>query len=391
MKCISCGAEIKSDFNICPYCGKPVQIVPDYNIYDEDDINVILEKTKDIESKNNKAYIREQKEKKEQARKKAIEDAKIKKEKKKKMLIIGLCSAIIVLIILGVAGVVINNNSSYHQQMKKADSAMNKADYDVAEKYYLKALNIEPEDIAVRLELADLYIKLDDTEKALEYLNAVKDSKTVSKDELEKAFKMYYKIYSQTNDVEAILDLTEGVTDKKLLSIFEEYIVEPPTINNLTGDYSDVVDVIIKAKNGLEIYYTADGSDPRKNGILYSGPIAFGGEGVHTLKVVTKNKSGYYSNVVTEIYTISYLIPEDPVVKPDGGTFYSPTYVYITVPTGCTAYYTWDKTDPTIYSNVYTSSLLIPEGYNVLSVMIVDSKSGLQSAIYRGAFEYITE
>ena len=77
------------------------------------------------------------------------------------------------------------------------------------------------------------------------------------------------------------------------------------------------------------------------------------------------------------------------MVNPNGGNFTSTTYIYITVPTGCTAYYTWDRTDPTITSNVYTSPLLVPDGYNILSVILVDNNSGLQSEIYRGAFEYI--
>jgi len=79
MKCIKCGGEIKPEFNICPYCGEPVQMVPDYSIYDEDDINVLLEETKDVTSKNNKAYIREQKSKEEQERKKAQKIAQLKK------------------------------------------------------------------------------------------------------------------------------------------------------------------------------------------------------------------------------------------------------------------------------------------------------------------------
>ena len=62
MKCIKCGAEVKSEFKICPYCGEPIQMVPDYSIYDEEDINVILEETKDVKSTKNKAYMKEEKE-----------------------------------------------------------------------------------------------------------------------------------------------------------------------------------------------------------------------------------------------------------------------------------------------------------------------------------------
>ena len=60
MKCIKCGAEVKSEFKICPYCGEPIQMVPDYSIYDEEDINVILEETKDVKSTKNKAYMKEE-------------------------------------------------------------------------------------------------------------------------------------------------------------------------------------------------------------------------------------------------------------------------------------------------------------------------------------------
>ena len=52
MKCIYCGAEIKSELNNCPYCGTPIQMVPDYSIYDEDDINIILEGTVDLDKED---------------------------------------------------------------------------------------------------------------------------------------------------------------------------------------------------------------------------------------------------------------------------------------------------------------------------------------------------
>ena len=55
MYCINCGAEIKTEDINCPFCGKILQIVPDYSIYDEDDINVILENTIDIQSNKNQS------------------------------------------------------------------------------------------------------------------------------------------------------------------------------------------------------------------------------------------------------------------------------------------------------------------------------------------------
>ena len=42
MKCIYCGNELKEGSLFCPYCGKEVQIVPDYNIYDDDYLKAVL-------------------------------------------------------------------------------------------------------------------------------------------------------------------------------------------------------------------------------------------------------------------------------------------------------------------------------------------------------------
>lgn len=103
------------------------------------------------------------------------------------------------------------------------------------------------------------------------------------------------------------------------------------------------------------------------------------------------NSFGVYSDIVTETYILEYQAPADPEVTPNGGTFDIPTYVYIAIPDGCSAYYTWDRTDPTSASEKYVSPLLIPEGYNILSVIIIDDATGLSSGIYRGVFEYITE
>lgn len=386
MKCIKCGAEVKSEFKICPYCGEPIQMVPDYSVYDEEDINVILEETKNVESKNNKAYIKEQKEKKDRAKKKAIEEARKKKARTQKILIISAIIGLIVVIAVVVSSVKNMNNSSYDYQMKQADSAMFKGDIDQAEDYYLKALELSPNDIKVKLELADLYVVKEDYKKAIEYLDQVikKDSSNLD------AYKLYYQIYSKEDNADAIMELIDGVTDTKILAIFGDYVVNNPTLSVEGGEYTEAVKLTLRAKKGLEIYYTLDGTNPKEKGEKYTDTIVLEEEGKHTVKAVTKNAAGYYSNIVTETYKISFETPDAPVVNPDGGTYTTPTYVYITVPKGCTAYYTWDGTNPTVNSNVYTSPLLIPDGYNVLSVIIVNDKSNLESPVYRGAFEYMT-
>ena len=63
--------------------------------------------------------------------------------------------------------------------------------------------------------------------------------------------------------------------------------------------------------------------------------------------------------------------------------FSEETTVTITQQKDCTIYYTWDSTDPTTESAVYTEPIVVPEGDYVLSVMAVNNKTGLVSDIYR--------
>lgn len=384
MNCINCGAEIKSEYNNCPYCGKALQIVPDYSIYDEDDINIILESTKDIESKNNKAYIKEQQEQVE--KEKQIESAKTKKKNTKKIVIL----TVIVCVLLFGAGIgtklyIDNKNAnSYDYQMKQADEAMFRENYDVAEDFYLQALTLSPQDTKVRLKLADLYMATDDQNQAVKLLQEVLQFDTENYD----AYYKLFQIYEADNNVDAILELKSGVTNQKILNLFKDYIVKAPKSNLPGGSYSEVIKLSLTADKGLQIYYTVDGKNPIVYGELYTEPIEISNTGMHTLKMVALNSLGVYSEIVTETFVLEYLAPADPEVTPNGGKFEVPTYVYITVPEGCRAFYTWDRTVPTAASEEYVSPLLIPDGYNILSVVIIDNETGLTSRIYRGAFEY---
>lgn len=392
MKCINCGAEIKPEFKVCPYCGTTIQIVPDYNIFDEDDINIIVENANAVERKQAEPKIetskpeitKEQREERARAKAKAEELAK---QRKMKLTIAFIAIGCMLLIIVGILAKVFidnSNNNSFTYQMKLADSAMFKGDVNSAEKYYLKALALEPENVEVRLELADLYMDKKDVYEAEKYLKEV-----IARDkENYDAYRMLYDMYSDANNTDAILALKEGVTSNRILSIFADYMVDAPVLSVTSGTYNEDIKLYISAKKGLEIYYNLEGMDPRKEGTLYKTALEIKDAGMHTVKVVTKNELGVYSEVVTEIYLIEYDAPEDPEVTPNGGNFTEKTYINIKIPSGCSAYYTWDRTDPTEESEKYVGPILIPEGRNMLSVIIIDDETGLTSGVYRGMYEY---
>ena len=382
MYCIYCGTEIKTDSKYCPTCGKSLQMVPDYSIYDEDDINLILESTKDIETYNNTS-----------------EDIIVSNNKnvkqKQKMNSKSIVTLIVILcvILLGV-GLSVKffvdnkNNNSYEYQMKLGDEALFKEKYEVAEGYYKHALTLSPNDLKARLKLADVYVFLDNQQEAISLLNEVI---SIDSNENYDAYKKLFDIYEEEGNIAAILDLRNKVTSDKVLKIFKDYVVDVPVANLQGGTYSEIISLKLVSDNNLQIFYTIDGKDTIEYGTLYQNKIEISDAGMHTVKFVAMNSLGVYSEIVTETYILEYEAPLDPEVTPNGGSFDIPTYVYITVPDGCSAYFTWDRTDPTVNSEKYVSPLLIPEGYNILSVIIIDDATGLSSGIYRGVFEYTTE
>lgn len=380
MYCINCGAEIKAEDVNCPYCGKILQIVPDYSIYDEDDINVILENTIDVQPKISKTKdTTSQKDSKKE----------VKKMDTKAILILTI--ALCVALFAGGIGIKVfldyKNSHSYEYQMKAGDEALFKNKLDVAESYYSQALMLSPNDTKARLKLADVYLEKEFINEGILLLNEVIALDAENYD----AYKKLFDLYESEGNIDAILSLTENVTNDKILKLFEDYLVKAPVINLSGGNYSDVVKIMLTADKGVQIFYTTDGSNPITHGILYTDTIELSAAGMNTLKVVAMNSNGIYSDVVSSTYVIKYNAPADPEVTPNGGTFDVPTYVYINVPEGCSAYYTWDRSDPTIMSSKYVSPLLIPEGYNILSVIIINDTTELSSGIYRDVFEYVTD
>lgn len=389
MKCINCGKEILPEFNKCPYCGENLQMVPDYSIYDEEDINIILEGTQAVNYKNTKEMEAREARAQSRAKRRAEEAAK---QKRLKMTIIIVAAICIGLLLIGlIAKIVINNNhnNSYEYQMKQADAAMFKGNIDAAEEYYLRALELSSDDVEARLELADLYIQKENTDSAIKYLKEILEVE----DQNYEAYKMLYNLYTDAGDTDAVIELKNSATDTKVQALFSDYAVDAPKISKKGGNYSEKLSITVTGKKDDEIYYTLDGSNPAKNGTKYTGPIKIEEAGMHTLKVASKNELGVFSSVVSETYVIEFKAPDDPAVTPNGGTFTSVEYVYISVPSGCSAYYVWGEGDevPTEESTLYVSPIKIPEGRNILSVIIIDNETGLESGVFRAAYEYTAD
>lgn len=382
MKCTFCGDELKEGCVFCSTCGKEAQLVPDYNIFDEDLLKTVLEEEA-RESLKKQQELTAAKKEKELQRKKKVKQQKI-------MIISAIAGiALLLIIVLSVALVNKNHSSSIDYQIEVAKNAYDKGDYEKAIEAYEKAIEIDKKNVDVRIALGKLYMELEDYDSALMTFQEV--IKMDSKNEV--AYENLIKIYENKKDTESILALVKDVKETSVLKLFADYIVVPPEFDVEEGEYEEAISLMLSSAKGEDIYYTMDGLDPVKYGDLYSDSIDLDEEGEYEIKAVCVNEKGVYSEVVTKKFEIVFAEPEMAVVTPNGGNYTSSTIVPISieVPEGCEAYYTWDGTDPTIASTKYTAPIDIPEGNNVLAVLIVNTKTQKASEIYRGHFEYYTE
>lgn len=375
MKCVKCGAELKEGCLYCSVCGKEAQIVPDYSVLEDDYLRSLL---KDEERTKNHT----------ESKKKPKQKQSAKKKMNNKIPIIVVCCILVAGIAAGVAAKLTidhKNANSYDYQVAMAEQEAVDKNYENALHYYQTALTLKPEDIAVRLAMAEIYMDQKEYDSAMVLLIEVIDLDGNNQE----AYQNLIHIYEEKEDYDSIVDLAAQITDADVLKLFKDYIVASPVISPVEGEYAEYMDVVLFSAEGFDIYYTLDGSEPNaEKGILYDEEISLDKSGRYLIQAVCVNEKGISSDVVSANYKIEVAPPEFATVSPDGGRITEETFVTIEAEEGCSIYYTWDETDPTEYSAKYEGPLEIPTGNNILSVLVVDNKTGLDSGVYRTNFIY---
>ncbi len=385
MKCSKCGAEIEVGSVFCKKCGEPVQMVPDYNILEDDFLVSLLDEqqnakqeSKTLEEKTVKSEKNTSNRAGKESTKKQNGFAALWKNKKARGGIIAGIIALVILIVFLVLYL-----TSYDHYVAKGKAADTKEEYTEALTYYNRAIKKNDAKAKAKILAANDYMKLTEYDKAEELLLSVieKDSDNVS------AYKSLIVLYLTTDSYDKLDFLQAQVTNQKIIDLFNDHLVSAPVFSVDGGKYDDDVIIELHAKTG-KIYYTLDGSDPTEGGILYTEPFTLK-EGTTTVQAVCEDGEKV-SEVIAKRYKISYADPEAPVVIPAGGSFTTPTTITVEVPEGASVYYTWDGTTPTQSSAKYTAPMDMKEGNNILSLLLVD-KHGKTSNVSEYNYKYIPQ
>ena len=385
MKCDKCHSEIESGSLYCPICGEPVQLVPNYNELEEELLSKIVE-DKNLSGKDKFAtgvYV---------SLKNEIEEALEKNEEASnlpffkrpyfKLILIFVITSIFIILIgfFSINHYMSTHNYDYY--ISSAQTQESEGQYTNALESYSNALSVEPSSHEALLGIGRMYYEIGDYSNCVAYmLMALEEDKENST-----VYSYLLKSYYALGDIESIKDLAEDAPNEEIRLMISSYIVFPPEFSQTSGSYDEILNIYLTSSDDYKIYYTINGKDPTKSGILYKSSIELT-EGETTIKAVCMSDDGQYSDIVEETYTITYYnkAPATVTVSVNPGYYNTATTITIDVPAGCGCFYTWDGTIPNEYSNEYEDGILIPQGTNTLSVIIIDSHGG-ESAVYTGEY-----
>lgn len=399
MKCASCGAEIKVGCIYCSVCGKEAQIVSDYNLLEDDFLRDVLREKQEQAAKEAKLIAEQAKlERKktagtssqtqggEKGKHTGSSNSPQSKGRKIKKRLIFAGASIVLLAVLIVAIIMLTNYSrehSYDYQMEQARKNQRETNYREAEAYVKRALELEPESLEAKFFLADIYLLRGAEPQAVSLLQEMcgewKDNP--------KIYRRLIEIYEDQRDYPSIRTLSETTEDTEILELFSEYVPDTPEFDLPQGVYEEEISVGILSDAGCEVYYTLDGSKPEK-GKKYQQPIPVEPGKTIKIRAVACSPYEFYSEEIEGEFQVELQNPEVPKVSPSGGCFYAPHEITVTVPEGCKVYYTWDSTDPTEDSQQYTQPIGMPEGNNILSLVLID-QYGMSSNVLRCNYIYM--
>ena len=373
MKCSFCGVTVEEGEVFCPKCGQEIQWVPDYEPFG----NLI---------------DREEQLKKEQARralakKRAAEELK-RKKKRQAILTISVLLVIVVTISATILGMKVRDskqkNNDFDYQFYMAETEFSNGNYEKSYAYVKRALELNTKNISARLLNAQIQLKKGEDYEAIRILSSIikEESDNVA------AYGLLLKIYESHGKTGEIKELMDQCKSETVLKKFANYICSKPIFSISEGKYNSKKVVQLYGKTDITaIYYTLDGSMPTTESILYTGGIPLE-EGTTIIKAIGVNKNGIVSDVISNQYSITLLPPSAPQISPSSGKFTTDmdTKIYVIVPSGCTAYYAFDK-KPTIADSVYNpdAPVRMKKGTHTFYAILVDENGKVSfpgSAVY---------
>ena len=287
MLCPKCGAKMPEGALLCEKCGEEIRVVPDY----DPSLDIALDTQPESEGET-----------KEQGE---TEENKPKKNWKRLVAIYGCFSILLVAII--VLCVMINKNirnqDSLEYQLSQAEKHRSLGEYSKAIEAYLRAEELDPENVSVLKSMADVYFLKNDIAKYEATLQKIMSHKNATEEQAIWARDKILPIMIQKGNFEGVCKLVTQSGDARLWEQYKDYLAPAPVFSLEEGTYEEMQSISIFCAGNGEVHFTRDGSAPTENSEVYKVPFLLD-EGETTVKACLINEYGVKSEIVTAVYVI---------------------------------------------------------------------------------------
>ena len=365
MKCPNCGSDMPENSLYCEKCGEDIHIIPDFEPEVERNLQSIISGIAEDVTLQQKEIDLER---------------KLKKQRQHRIACAFLAGAVVIYLgfMIGwmLQGILAEKqDQSKEYQLKKARSCAQKQDYQEAVLHYEKALALDATDVAVELELADLYFEQNRKRDYEATLKKVLEMQDVSFEQLSSTYGKLIALYRTREDFQSIYDMLIDCGNQKIIEEFADFIPPDPIFSLDSGTYTSVQPLKLTADKSIKIYYTLDGDEPGLSSTPYTAPIILE-DGDHSVKACTVNSYGAVSRYVEKKYHIDVQEIEAPVVRPISGSYKNPTFIEIDNTTD-NVYYTTDGSKPNEDAYIYTEPIPMPLGKTSFKfAQVVNGKVG---------------
>ena len=155
-------------------------------------------------------------------------------------------------------------------------------------------------------------------------------------------------------------------------------------------EYTLPLEITLESKAGNRIYYTLDGTEPNISSLKYDDPVRLRSADIsedtaeYTLRAVTYSDSSIKMDELKITFTVRKAEIDPPETTLPQGTYTSRQGITLSAEKGATIYYTYDADGsiPTTSSAVYSGTIEMLQGENILSAIAVNGSRVSQVVQY---------